>query len=137
MINKRFWATALLAAYGLQFSGCAAVSALKQPEKKNLQVLNQGTSRDNVIAYLGAPISTEREAGGIVDIYQFVQGYTGANKATRATMHVVFDIFTLFLWEIVAWPAEAIFDGEKMTVKVTYDDQKQIRDVVYLTQPSH
>ena len=116
----------------VQLTSCAVVTAIRQPGQKNLQILNQGMSRENVVTHLGAPISSEKEDGKTIDIYQFKQGYSGATKAARATLHVVGDFFTLFLWEVVAWPAEAIFNGSDMTVKVIYDQEKRIEDVTYL-----
>ena len=133
-IFKTYLVVVLLVAFGLLQSGCAVVTALKQPEKKNLQVLNSGTSRENVIAYLGAPISSETDNGKTNDIYQFVQGYSGGTKTTRATIHVVMDIFTFFIWELVAWPAEVIFNGKKTTIKVTYDENRRVEDVSYSKQ---
>lgn len=113
-------------------SGCAAVTALRQPGKKNLEVLNSGTSRENVIAYLGAPISTEEKDGKTIELYQFRQGYSGANKAIRATFHITADLFTLFIWELIGWPAEIIFDGEEVVVRVVYDEDKRIEDVTFV-----
>lgn len=113
-------------------SGCAAITALKHPGKKNLEVLSQGTARENVIAYLGAPASTEKEDGKTTDIYQFKQGFSGGNKATRAVFHITADVFTFFIWELIAWPAEVIIDGDDMTVKVVYDQEKRVEDFVFL-----
>ena len=49
----------LLGVVLLLFSiGCSAVMAVKQPEQKNLNVLEMGTHKDAVRAELGAPIST-------------------------------------------------------------------------------
>ena len=113
-------------------TGCAAVTAIRQPGKKNLSVLNHGIDRENVVTYLGAPISTEQKEGKKVEIYEFVQGYSGANKATRAVIHITADFFTFFIWEAVGWPAEAIFNGEKNVVRVTYDANNKIEDAVFL-----
>ncbi|MSR77648.1 MAG: hypothetical protein EXS63_05420 [Candidatus Omnitrophica bacterium] len=113
-------------------SGCAAVTALKQPSKKNLNVLTPGTARENVITYLGAPISSEKNNGDTVEIYKFRQGYSGGNKATRATTHIILDIFTLFIWELIGWPIEAVVNGQDMTIKVTYDSENRLKDVAFL-----
>ena len=123
-----------IAAFIFTFSGCAAITAIRHPSKKNLQVLNAGTSRENVITYLGAPINSEKNSGETVDVYKFVQGYSGGNKVTRATIHIVMDIFTLFIWEILAWPGELIFKGNEMAVKVVYDQEEHVKDVQYLKQ---
>ncbi len=116
----------------VQLTGCAAVTAIRQPGQKNLQVLNHGMSRENVITHLGAPVSSEKENGKTIDIYQFKQGYSGANKASRAVVHIAADFFTFFIWEIIGWPAELIFNGNNMTVKVTYDQDKRIEDATFL-----
>lgn len=116
----------------VHFSGCAAVTALRHPDKKNLAVLNAGISRENVITYLGAPVSSKLQEGKRVEIYQFKQGISGGAKAVRATLHVVMDLLTFFVWEIVAWPAELIFGGEEMTVKVQYDEENKVEDVQVL-----
>ncbi|MFZ5802034.1 MAG: hypothetical protein ACOY3K_02830 [Candidatus Omnitrophota bacterium] len=123
---------ALLVLFSLLFSGCAVVMALKQPGKKNMQVLTAGIARENVVAHFGAPATTERENGERVDVYQFVQGFSGGAKATRALFHATADVFTLFIWEIIGTPTEAVWDGTKQTVKVTYDEEDRIKDVTFL-----
>ena len=131
-MNKSFVSAALVAMVLLQSSGCAAVTALKHADKKNLGVLSQGTSRENVVAYLGAPVTTEITEGVTTDIYKFKQGFSGGNKAIRALFHGVMDFFTIFIWEVIGWPAEVMIDGTDMTVKVVYDKEKTIQDVVFL-----
>ena len=69
-----------------------------------------------------------------MELYQFRQGYSGGNKATRATMHLIQDVFTFFIWELIGWPAEAVFDGHDMTVKVVYDEKDQVEDFNILKQ---
>lgn len=130
-VNK-FFSILLIGSFCLEISGCAAVTALRHPSKKNFEVLNRGVSRENVIAYLGAPLSSEKEEDKTIDIYQFKQGFSGGNKATRAVFHLTADVFTLFIWEIIGWPAEAIFDGEDMTVKVVFDEEKKVEDFMFL-----
>lgn len=116
----------------LTFSGCSAVMALRQPEKKNLSVLSTGTSRENVISYLGAPAVTDVQEDQRTDIFQFKQGYSGGNKVSRALLHGVADFFTFFIWELVAIPGEVVFSGTDMSVKVMYDSADKVKDVIYL-----
>lgn len=113
-------------------TGCAAVTAIRQPGRKNLAVLDSGTDRENVITYLGAPISTEQKEDKKIEVYEFVQGYSGGAKATRAVCHLVLDVFTFFIWEAVGWPAELIFNGDKNVVRVTYDMNNKVQDTVFL-----
>lgn len=120
----------------LPLSGCSVVMALKQPTKKNLNVLSAGASRDNIITYLGAPIASEIKDGKRVEIYQFTQGYSGGVKASRALWHGLADLLTIFIWELIGMSAEAVADGNQMTIKITFDDKDRIEDFVYLQQPS-
>lgn len=113
-------------------SGCAVYMALKQPSKKNLSFLSAGVSRENVITYIGAPVSSDLKDGERVEIYKFIQGYSGGVKASRALFHGIADLFTIFIWELIGTPAEAIADGTEMTVKVIYDQEDKIKDVIYL-----
>ncbi len=129
---KRFFTFGLVMVVGFVLSGCSSVMALRQPEKKNLSVLSAGTSRENVISYLGAPAVSKAEEGQNADIFQFKQGYSGGNKAGRALFHGVADVFTFFIWELVAIPGEVVFNGTDMSVKVVYDDQNKVKDVIYL-----
>lgn len=131
MIRSSVVITSTLAVM-MAVSGCSAVMALKQPGKKELQVLTAGASRENVIAYLGPPATTDRKEIGRVDIYQFDQGYSGGAKAARATLHFTMDVLTLFIWELIGMPAEAIADGQKMTVKVVYDQEDRVTDFINL-----
>lgn len=125
----------LIAAFLLEtLPGCAVVAALRQPSKKNLSVLNNGTSRENVVVYLGAPITSEKEDGKRTDIYKFVQGYGGGTKASRALMHGVFDAATIFLWELIGWPMETIINGHEMVVKVIYDQDDRLEEFTVLKE---
>lgn len=134
---KRVGLYLMIAGLVFVYSGCSSIMALKQPSKKNLQVLAAGTSRDNVITYLGPPVTTDSSAGQRVEIYQFTQGYSGGVKAARAAWHITADLLTLFIWELIGMPAELIANGEKMSVKITYDQDDRIQDFVYLQQPAN
>lgn len=108
------------------------MTALRQPPKKNFDVLAYGTSRENVIVYLGAPMSSEVKDGKRVDLYKFIQGYSGGAKTSRALLHGIMDVLTLFIWELIAWPAEAIIDGTEMVVKVIYDENDKLVEFSFL-----
>jgi outer membrane protein assembly factor BamE (lipoprotein component of BamABCDE complex) len=112
--------------------GCSVVMATKQPGRKNLSVLKPGTERDLVVGELGAPVSTERFDGGRKDIYTFVQGYSAGAKTSRMIFHGVADIFSFGLWEAVGTPLEAVFDGKKITVRVTYDGNDKVKESLTL-----
>lgn len=110
-------------------SGCASTLALTHAGKKDLSVLQQGTSRNRVISELGAPLSSAEQDGKKIDVYSFTQGYSKGAKAGRAIFHLAADVFTLFLWEIIATPTEIVFDGSERSYKVTYDKNDSIEKV--------
>ena len=122
---------ALCAVVGvLSQTGCAVFMAARQPSRKDLSVLSRGTPRNMVLAELGQPAATETRDGKKVDVFSFTQGYSKPAKAARAVFHGTADIFTLGLWEVVGTPTEAVFDGTKMGLQVTYDGDDRIESVV-------
>ncbi len=122
--------TAILVATGL--AGCSVYMAAKQPPKKNLGVLVEGSPRSLIIAELGQPVSTEMKEGKRVDVFSFVQGYSKGARAGRAAFHGAADVLTLGLWEVVGTPTEATFDGNKMAFEVTYDASEKAEKIVTL-----
>jgi len=75
IISKSAIRLSFLIVIFLNLVSCSVYMATKQPEKKDLSVLNIGTARSHVIAELGAPIISEETEDGKMDIYKFVQGY--------------------------------------------------------------
>ena len=111
-------------------TGCAVFMAARQPSKRNLSVLSPGTPRSMLLAELGQPVATETRDGKKVDVFSFTQGYSKPAKTARAVFHGAADVFTLGLWEVVGTPTEAVFDGTKMAVEVTYDGNDRVETVV-------
>lgn len=109
-------------------SGCAAVKAARQPGKKNLGVLHEGTPRTHVIAELGPPTWTRpRPDGTMEDVFAFKQGYTKGAKMGRAFMHGAADVATGGLWEVVGIPTEIWADGTDVQVVVSYDHEERVK----------
>ncbi len=125
--------SSILALLLLIFSGCSVVMATKQPDKKDLSVLEKGTPRNMVVAELGTPSLTEEKDGSKIDTFKFTQGYSTVSKTGRAFMHGVADLLTLGLWEVVGTPIEAIATGTDMTVVVTYDENDRVITAESLT----
>ncbi len=121
-------ATAVASCMVLGSSGCAAVKAARQPDKKNLGVLHEGTPRTHVIAELGAPTWTRpRPDGSIEDVFAFKQGYSKGAKMGRAFMHGAADVATGGLWEVVGIPTEIWADGTDVQVVVSYDKEERVK----------
>lgn len=113
-------------------TGCSVFMAVKQPPKKDLEVLKEATPRNRLLAELGQPAATEMKDGKRVDVFSFTQGYSKGTKAGRALFHGAADVATLGLWEVVGTPTEAVFDGKKMAFEVTYDANDNVEKVVPL-----
>ncbi len=113
-------------------SGCSVVMATRQPDKKDLTVLDEGTPRNQVVAELGAPILTEEKDGNKVDTFAFVQGYSKGSRTGRAVFHGIADVFTLGLWEVVGTPIESIASGTDMKIEVVYDENDLVMSVTHL-----
>ena len=94
-----------------------------------MTVLKPGIHQSVVRTELGMPVWTGKENGQDVEIYRFVQGYSQGAKTGRAVFHGVADVFTLGLWEVVGTPVEMIENGDKVTVKVFYDENSYITNV--------
>ena len=108
--------------------------AANQPGHKNVDLLKVGMTRSSIMAEFGAPVNTEEKDGEKIDIYRFRQGYSQGAKAFRAVGHGAADVLTLGLWEVIGTPAEATFSGKDVAVKITYDKEEKVKEVVYLTQ---
>lgn len=122
-----FWVVAALLTASA--SGCAAVKASRQPDKKDLGVLHQGVPRTHVVAELGRPEWTRERDGMITDVFSFKQGYSKGVKATRALAHGAADVVTGGLWEVVGIPAETLADGTEVQVVVSYDNLENVHAV--------
>ena len=116
----------------MSLAGCSVFMATKQPDYKDLSVLDVGGDRSNVVAELGAPVLAEEREGKKVDVFVFKQGYSKGNKVGRALFHGVADVFSLGLWEVIGTPTEAIANGREMKAEVFYDQNNKVEKVNYL-----
>lgn len=115
-------------------TGCASpLKALDQPDAKNIELFKVGTHRSMLLAEFGTPMASEvRGDAKKYEIFVFTQGYSDGAKLGRAGLHTTADIATLGLWEIVAKPTEAFFDGNKMAYEVRYDENSLVDHVMVL-----
>jgi hypothetical protein len=112
----------MLVILAVSLSGCSVFMAAKQPEKKDVDLLKEGTSRAMLISEFGAPVISEYRNGKRYEIFKFVQGYSTGAKAGRAFLHGAANVVTLGLWELVGTPTEITFSGDEMAFQVSYDE---------------
>lgn len=114
-------------------AACSSYMAANQPGKLDLDLFQSGTPKSLLIAEFGRPAQEQVEEDGVkYDIYVFNQGYSTVEKTGRVLIHGVADIATLGLWEVVGTPIEAARSGQKMAVKVSYDESNLVEKVFFL-----
>jgi hypothetical protein len=113
-------------------SSCAAATILDRPQRKNLEAINVGVPRGLVLAEVGAPMSTREKDGEKEDVFAFDKGVGGGEKFLRAFFHVGADIVTIFIWEIIGWPAEKVAGGTNTKMQINYDKDDKVKTVAYM-----
>ncbi|MCG7755136.1 MAG: hypothetical protein LZF63_00545 [Nitrosomonas sp.] len=116
----------------LSISGCSVFMAAKQPEKKDVSLLKEGTSRAMLISEFGAPLISEYRNGKRFEIFKFTQGYSTGAKAGRAFLHGAANVVTLGLWELVGTPTEITFSGDDMAFQVRYDENDMVDEIALI-----
>ena len=116
-------ATLLMTVLSPFTQGCSVHMAINQPDKVDLNALEGGgMSRDSIVAKFGMPVSsTKNEDGTRTDVYEFYEGSEPGWKYGRAAFNFAADVFTLTLWELIAWPTEMAIRGNKMSGTATFD----------------
>ena len=121
---------AALVVAGMYMSSCSVIMAANQPGRKDLAVLTEGTLQPHVAAALGKPAwSGKNEQGFDVEVFQFVQGYSGSARAARTTWHLAADVFSMGLWDQIGSSIESKYSGTRMNAVVTYDEQQKVKSV--------
>ena len=131
VVSARFVTVSILAVTLVSATlACSVGKASRQPDLKDLSVLDEGTPRGIVIGELGRAASSTEKDGKRVEVYNFTQGYHPATKAGRAGFHFAADVFTLGLWELLADPIEETYAGTEMSAVVTYDEKDHVETSV-------
>jgi len=118
-----------LALLPLVLSGCSVGMAMAGKDQKDTSVVFPGSPRAVVIAKLGPPETSTKNANGeTVDSWLIIKG--NAPSGGRAAMHAGLDVFTLGLWEVLGTPLEMGAAGEDRTrYIITYDKEDKIKDM--------
>ncbi|MBI3356466.1 MAG: PDZ domain-containing protein [Nitrospirae bacterium] len=125
-----WWSLAFLL---LALPGCSVAMALKQPEKKNLNILNPGTPRAMVIKELGLPTRTDEYRGEKVDAFTISEGYSREAKMLRAGLHLTADGFTFGLWEPFGIVLERSIRPPDISLEVHYDAYDRVTNLKVLS----
>ena len=108
--------------------GCSVYMENTRPTPTDLVEFSPGTTRDDVLAKLGAPISSTPQPGGTsCDLYRlYTKGYGETGKIPISVLETAADVFTIGLAEIVLTPAEAMTKNDQHPVDFCYRDQKLV-----------
>ena len=103
--------------------GCSVYTAWTHPPQVDVEGLGYpGVTRSYVISQCGTPISSDNnEDGTRTEIYKFYEGSQQAWAKFRGVFHLLADILTFALWEIIGWPSELAARGDKVTAEAVYD----------------
>jgi hypothetical protein len=119
---------ALLLIGGL-LTNCSIYKAATAPPPVPLERVHAGAPRSQVMSVLGGPKTSEVSNEERIDVYEFIDGNTGASKL-RIVPYIAADLFTLFLAELVLWPLElAVLQGSEGRAIVTYGPEDVAKGV--------
>jgi hypothetical protein len=130
--SNRLLKTLVVGAMAVAFliaQSCSIFMQAERPLHKNVNVLEPGNDRTEVLQELGLPEQNyPTNDGGQVDVYKIaITSETKASKAGWSALHIVADILTLFLWELVATPIESATQPAVRTYVVTYGRDNKIQ----------
>ena len=116
-IVQRVGCLIAMGCFATHLTGCSVVMALFG-SKVDMSVLHVGSSREEVEAQLGKPVSsTPTNWGAQTDTYAYVAG--NERSIGRALSFLLLDILTLFLYEIFFTIGE-LARGNKERVPIHY-----------------
>lgn len=120
--------SALVTVQLASIDSCSVYMENTRPTPTDLVQFAPGTSRDDVLAKLGAPItSTPKPEGTSCDLYRlYTKGYGETGKIPITVLETAADFFTLGLAEIVLTPTEAMTKNDQHPVDFCYKDEKLV-----------
>jgi hypothetical protein len=108
-------------------TGCSVGMAMSGKKSPNLGLIQEGASRGQIELQLGPPIKTASlDNGKRMDIYEYETG--NEPSPARAFGHLVMDILTFGLWEILGTPLEG-FTGDKYQLTVMYNKRDRVASI--------
>ncbi|MDA2910127.1 hypothetical protein MYX04_04230 [Nitrospiraceae bacterium AH_259_D15_M11_P09] len=126
----RFICVAILT-LSITATGCSVFMAGSRSTYKDTSVIQVGADRDVVINEVGHPDSSlKMENGGYKDIYKIdPDAHRAGSRGAAVAGHLVADILTLGLWEIVGTPLELAAQDDLTTFILKYDASGKLLEV--------
>jgi len=101
---------------------CSVVLATQGAPFKDVDLLQQGTKRTEILEEFGLPLRTKRvDDGGRFDYYRVRQGSPAAVRLGRAAGYAMANLLTFGAWELVGSDVERQFAvSDAIDVRITY-----------------
>ena len=114
----------------LMISGCSVKHELKQGVQKDLSVLTVGVEREKLVKEIGKPIDSILDhEGNKNDTYSFIQGYSDTVTTARITGHVLLNVATIGLYELMASEPDEGSVGDNVIISVNYDANDAVKKI--------
>ena len=110
---------------------CSVYMEATRPTPTDLNYFQVGMTRDQVMAKLGAPDTTQVQPDQTsCDFYKlYTRGYGAGGKIPIAVAEAAADFFTIGLAEVALTPTEGVTKNEKHPVQFCYKGQDLVRIV--------
>ena len=120
--------TALLLGITPTLLGCSVYMSASRSTYKDTSVIKVGADRSVILKELGPSHASLRlENGGYKDIYKIdPDAHRTGSKGAAVAWHVIADIFTIGLWEIVGTPLELAAQDKPVTFILKFDDKEKL-----------
>ena len=107
-------------------SGCSVALSLRDRPEPNLSQAVVGQERSVVLSQIGSPAFATEGPTGRREVFHLHRGRD--RRWANAAGHLIMDLYTFGLWELVGAPYEAA-RGDSFTVVIDYDTADRIADV--------
>ncbi len=107
-------------------AGCSVLMAMEGDEDRDYSSFRPGTHREDVHQRFGPPVTSITEDGQTVDTYKIEEG--DESNPGRGVVHLLADLATLGIWEVIATPFEW-FQGKDVTYVLRYGADDTVESV--------
>lgn len=119
MLKRVFFLILAIVYLSAVLPGCSVALAARGSDDPDLSKVVPGSTKQEIDEALGEPLEEKPMGGQTVSLYTYKVGDEASYG--RAALHLLLDMFTLCLWEYVAWPLEISKSGDVYDVNVHYD----------------
>ncbi len=116
----------------IALSGCAvAMSANRSTYKGDPSIIQAGADRAYIESTFGSPNMTASLGNGETKVIYKIdpEAHRAGTKGATVAGHVVADVLTLGLWEVIGTPLELTAQDKFTTYIIVYDKRDKVKSV--------